>query len=61
MAGLDDSNILQPGYLVRSGLSRAHDPVSVQNLSISQLHMLKCQAMCPATNEYLARLDLIKT
>jgi hypothetical protein len=42
MVGLDDCNILQPGHLVRSRLSRVHDSVSVQNLSISQLCMVKC-------------------
>jgi hypothetical protein len=38
---LDDCNILQPGHLVRSRLSRPHDSISVQNLSISWLRILK--------------------
>jgi hypothetical protein len=41
MAGLDDCSILQPGHLVESTLGGAHDSISVQNLSISRLHMLK--------------------
>jgi hypothetical protein len=41
MAGLDDYNILQPGHLVRSRLGGMHDLISIQNLSISRLRMLK--------------------
>jgi hypothetical protein len=33
MVGLDEYNILQPWLLVKSRLSRAHDLISVQNLS----------------------------
>jgi hypothetical protein len=43
MARLDDRIILQPGQLVGSRLSRVYDLISVQNLSISWLHMLKCK------------------
>jgi hypothetical protein len=41
MAGLDDYSILQPGHLVESRLEGTHDSISIQNLSISWLHMLK--------------------
>jgi hypothetical protein len=41
MAGLDDCTILQPGQLVRSRLGGTHDSISVQNFSISRLHMLR--------------------
>jgi hypothetical protein len=61
MAELDDCNILQLKHLVRSNLSRVHDLFSVQNLSISRLHMFKCQAMYLTTNEHLSRLDLTET
>jgi hypothetical protein len=61
MVELDDCSILQLGHLVGSRMSRAHDSISVRNLSISRLRMLKCQAMCRATNEHLARLDLRET
>jgi hypothetical protein len=61
MAKLDDYNILQLRHLVRSRLSRVYDSASIQNLNISQLRMLKCQAMCRMTNEYLAQLDLRET
>jgi hypothetical protein len=58
MTGLDDCNILQLRHLVGSGLWGMHDSFSVQNLSISRLHMFKCQAMCCMTNKHLASLDL---
>jgi hypothetical protein len=58
MTGLDECNILQLRHLVGSGLWEMHDSFSVQNLSISRLHMFKCQAMCRVTNEHLASLDL---
>jgi hypothetical protein len=41
MAGLDNYNILQLGHLVISILRGMHDSISVQNLSISWLRMLK--------------------
>jgi hypothetical protein len=41
MAGLDDCNILQPRNLVGRRLGGTHDSISVQNLSISWLRMLK--------------------
>jgi hypothetical protein len=41
VAGLDNYIILQPGHLVESILRGTHDSISVQNLSISRLHMLK--------------------
>jgi hypothetical protein len=40
-AELDDCNILQPRHLVGSRLGVTHDLISVQNLIISWLHMLK--------------------
>jgi hypothetical protein len=58
MTGLDDCNILQLRHLVGSGLWGMHDSFSDQNLSISRLHMFKCQAMCRMTNKHLASLDL---
>jgi hypothetical protein len=58
MIELDDCNILQLRQLVGSRQSRVHDSVSVRNLNISRLHMLKCQAMHHTTNEHIARLDL---
>jgi hypothetical protein len=61
MAGLDDCNTLQPGRLVRSRLGGAHASFSVQNLSISQLHMFKSQPMCHANDEHLAQIDLKET
>jgi hypothetical protein len=41
MVGLDDCGILQPEHLVESRLGGVQDLISVQNLSISQLRMLK--------------------
>jgi hypothetical protein len=41
MAELDDCSISQPGHLVRSRLGGTYDSVSIQNLCISRLHMLK--------------------
>jgi hypothetical protein len=41
MARLDDCAISQPGHLVESRLGGTHDSINVQNLSISQLRMLK--------------------
>jgi hypothetical protein len=61
MVELDDCSILQFEHLVESRLSRVHDSVSIQNITISRLRMLKCQAMCHMTNEHLARLDLRET
>jgi hypothetical protein len=61
MVELDDHNILQLEHLDGNNLSRAHDLFSVPNISISRLRMFKCQAMCRATNEHLARLDLKET
>jgi hypothetical protein len=61
MAELDHCNILQLGHLVRSRLSRAHDSVYIQKLSISRLCMLKCEAMCSANDKHLASLDLRET
>jgi hypothetical protein len=58
MVELDDCNILPLGHLVVSKMSRAHDSITIQNLSISWLRMLKCQAMCRVTNEHFVRLDL---
>jgi hypothetical protein len=48
MVGLDDYSILQLGHLVGSRLGGMHDSISIQNLSISRLHML----MSRTTNEY---------
>jgi hypothetical protein len=45
MLRLDDCSILQPEHLVRSRLRRTHDSFSIRNISISQLHKFKCQAM----------------
>jgi hypothetical protein len=42
MVELDDYSILQLGHLVRGRLSRGHDLISDQNLSISLFRMLKC-------------------
>jgi hypothetical protein len=61
MAEVDDCNILQLGHLVKSRLSRAHDSISILNLSISQFCKLKCQVMCRAIDEHLAQLDLRET
>jgi hypothetical protein len=61
MVGLDDCNILQPGHLVGSKLGGTHDSFNIQNLNISHLYMFKCEAMCRATNEHLAQLDLRET
>jgi hypothetical protein len=61
MARLEYCNIIQPEYLVRRRLGGTHDLFSVQNLSISRLHMFKCQAMCRTTNGHLAWLDLRET
>jgi hypothetical protein len=61
MIRLDYYNILQPRHLVESRLGGMHDLFSARNLDISQLHMFKSQAMCCATNEHLARLDLRET
>jgi hypothetical protein len=61
MVELDDYSILELKHLVGSRLCRAHDLFSVQNLSISQLRMFKCQAKCHATNEHLAQLYLRET
>jgi hypothetical protein len=58
MARLDDCSILQPGHLVESRLGGMHNSFSIQNLSISWLCMLKCQAMCRTTNEHYVCLDL---
>jgi hypothetical protein len=41
MTGLDDCNILQPRHLVRSRLGGTHDLISIQNINISRLRMLK--------------------
>jgi hypothetical protein len=41
IAGLDDCSSSQFRHLVRSRLGGMHDSISVQNLSISWLHMLK--------------------
>jgi hypothetical protein len=41
MVRLDDCIIIQPEHLVGSILSRDYDSVSIQNLNISQLCMLK--------------------
>jgi hypothetical protein len=41
MVGLDDNNISQPEHLVKSRLGGMHDSISIQNLSISLLRMLK--------------------
>jgi hypothetical protein len=51
MAGLDECNILQPGHLVWSRLGGTHDSFIVWNISISQLCMFKCLAMCRMTND----------
>jgi hypothetical protein len=61
MVELDDNSILQLKHLVGSNLSRVHDLFSVQTLSSLRLCMFKCQAVCHATNEHLARLDLSET
>jgi hypothetical protein len=61
MVQLDNCNILWLEHLGGSNLSRVYDLFSVWNLSISQLHMFKCQAMCRVTNEHLAQLDLRET
>jgi hypothetical protein len=59
--GLDDCSILQLEHLVRSRLGGVHNSFNIWNLSISWLRMFKCQAMCYATDEHLARLDLRET
>jgi hypothetical protein len=41
MIGLYDCSILQLGYLVKSRLGGMHNSISIQNLNISRLHMLK--------------------
>jgi hypothetical protein len=61
MARLDNCSILQPGHLVRSRLVGTHDSFIIQNLSISQLCMFKCQVMGRATDRHLARFDLRET
>jgi hypothetical protein len=61
MAGLDDCNILQFKYFVRSRLGGMHDSINIQNLSISRFRMFKCQAMCRSTDRHLAWLDVRET
>jgi hypothetical protein len=60
-AGLDDYIILQYGHLVGSRLGATQDSFNIRNISISRLHLFKCQAMCHVTNEHFARLELRET
>jgi hypothetical protein len=54
MAGLDDYNILEPRYLVRSRLGGTHDSISVQNLNLNDFACTSSQAMSRVTKEHLA-------
>jgi hypothetical protein len=61
MIRLDNCIILQLRHLVRNRREGTHDSFSIQNRSISRLHMFKSQVMCHVNNEHLAQLDLIET
>jgi hypothetical protein len=61
MSGLDDYNILQPGYLVGHRLGGMHDSISVQNLSLHGFACTSSQAMSHMTKEHLAWHDLRQT
>jgi hypothetical protein len=58
MAGLDDCNILQLGYLVESRQGGMLDSTSIQNLSSHGLACTSSQSMSRMAKEHLARHDL---